>query len=581
NMVTHNQIHDNGFSAVAAQTLAATSDAINLDAAIAMGMFIDPSYRNTVSSNVIVNNSQIGVYLLYSDENVLTSNTISDNGIIGVMVQDSDSNIITDNDISNNGGVGTASFSFKSAQILSAELSPAIAMGMFIDPSFNNVVSGNTINDNGDMGLYLLDSENTEIDDNEISGNGANGVFLQNSHRNTLTNNNVSGNGPSTSVPLSVSPNGVALTPAIGMGMFIDPSVENVLINNTMNGNSQIGLYLQLSDYTQILGNQISNNGLNGVFIEDSDFNFLEGNVVKGNGIGVAALETNGLIPSNLELSPAIAMGMFIDPSFFNYVQGNEISENAGDGLYVVDSGSTTIQENIFNNNAGYGVNVNGGSEKSAVRANNFYSNNNGMSQASDNGYKNYFYYNYWSELNSTDENNDGVSEGTYYIDGSSGNADTLPLKYEFDGSFDYLFLPAGVDISPTTLDLKSGGQWVSVHIALPVGFSLMDINPASIILNGTLAPDRVEDLRKNDDVLLVKYDRLRLISWLYTQLNESSSVALEITGQMLDSPVKFKGYDIVEVTIKKDATTTLLAGSIATVLMPFSFRKKKKEINL
>jgi hypothetical protein len=49
--------------------------------------------------------------------------------------------------------------------------------------------------------------------------------------------------------------------------------------------------------------------------------------------------------------------------------------------------------------------------------------------------------------------------------------------------------VPALVEVSPKTLNLRSKGNWITVHIQLPAGYNPANILRSSILLNGTVAP--------------------------------------------------------------------------------------------
>ncbi|MHC4750240.1 MAG: choice-of-anchor Q domain-containing protein [Planctomycetota bacterium] len=110
------------------------------------------------------------------------------------------------------------------------------------------------------------------------------------------------------------------------------------------------------------------------------------------------------------------------------------------------------------------------------------------------------------------------------------------------------MFIRAGIDIDPDTLNLDSKGKWITCYIELPEGFDAGDIDVSTIMLNGEVPaephPTAVGDY-DGDGVadLMVKFDR----SATETLLEVGDAVQISVSGQLIDGTV-FEGSDTIRV---------------------------------
>jgi len=110
-----------------------------------------------------------------------------------------------------------------------------------------------------------------------------------------------------------------------------------------------------------------------------------------------------------------------------------------------------------------------------------------------------------------------------------------------------WVAVPAEVDLTPQTLNLRSNGRWVTVFIELPVGLNPRNIVRSSIRLNGSVAPaarpwaigdhdgDRIRDL-------MVKFSRSAVQSLL-----SPGEDTITLTGDLADG-TSFLGTTTVRV---------------------------------
>ncbi|MFX0125859.1 MAG: nitrous oxide reductase family maturation protein NosD, partial [Candidatus Hodarchaeota archaeon] len=175
------------------------------------------STHNTISNNEIYNNNGDGVYLDHSNENTISGNAIHHN-----------SNI-------NRGR--------------------SIGHGIWLNPSLGNTIIDNDVYANDESGIGLLQSNETIIADNFVHNNGENGVSLQYSNDNLIDSNIITLNGES------------RRGRSIGHGIWLNPSQNNVILNNTVINNQGTGITLLQSSNTTTYSNTISDNALYGINI--------------------------------------------------------------------------------------------------------------------------------------------------------------------------------------------------------------------------------------------------------------------------------------------------------------------------
>jgi len=105
----------------------------------------------------------------------------------------------------------------------------------------------------------------------------------------------------------------------------------------------------------------------------------------------------------------------------------------------------------------------------------------------------------------------------------------------------------ATINFDPDTLNKKSNGNWVTVYIELPAGYSVADIDISSIRFEGTIPaetrPYAVGDHDKNGiPDLMVKFKRSDVINLL---LN-GEQVIVHVSGKV--GTTTFDGVDVIRV---------------------------------
>jgi len=101
--------------------------------------------------------------------------------------------------------------------------------------------------------------------------------------------------------------------------------------------------------------------------------------------------------------------------------------------------------------------------------------------------------------------------------------------------------IQAAFEIHPETLNLESNGQWVSGIISSIAGYSISDIDTASMVLNDTIKP---ESVAVEDGKMLLKFSRSKVQEAVSTVENEA---VLNIAGK-LNNGKDFAGSDTIRI---------------------------------
>ena len=437
------------------------------------GLFLQNVNGSTFNDNLIAGNLANGIFLKNSNFNQILFNVIMQNGANGITIINSNFNYIHDNEIFENYG-STIDFPIRFSQFSVENIEDSIIIGqidysvtgttsghgIFLDPSTGNRIEFNDIYNNFGSGAYLLEADSTEFNHNIVTENGENGIFLENSSFNTLFKNIIIGNGYTlfgagiTSSKLKLSIQGTTS----GHGIFLDPSHNNIISENEISHNYANGISLFESSDSIIVGNTITKNS-NGIYLEDSNYNNLSHNTVSKNG----DLPLDGSLNSDIRFSisgTTSGHGIFLDPSDYNVIEHNTVFGNAGHGVFLMDSDYTNILKNSISVNGFYGVFVDLNSDESTVNQNDFNHNNFGEgSQANDDGSRNLFDENYWSDL----------TGDSYKIDGLAGNEDLHPS--------DVPYFPPAYDYSFPELLFPNGGETLSGLVTIQFYRATMEFN--------------------------------------------------------------------------------------------------------
>ncbi|MFX1512486.1 MAG: NosD domain-containing protein [Promethearchaeota archaeon] len=227
-------------------------------------------------------------------------------------------------------------------------------------------------------------------------------------------------------------------------GIHISHSRNATLLNNNCVQNYFTGIQLDNSTDV-ILRNNLCQNSGHGIHLRDSGKATLSGNTVTNNiGHGIYLSISGSAVLSNNICTQNYNHGIKLENSGNVILRNNTCAQNEVSGISLISSDNCSIIVNILIENSDYGIVLDSECETNQIQSNNFLNNNNGSTQAFDDGSYNAFAYNYWDEWISPDKNNDGIVDSSYMIDGGANNDDPSPLMSATHSDSDGDGMPSG-----------------------------------------------------------------------------------------------------------------------------------------
>ncbi|MFX1336681.1 MAG: NosD domain-containing protein [Promethearchaeota archaeon] len=225
-----------------------------------------------------------------------------------------------------------------------------------------------------------------------------------------------------------------------GIGIYIQNATDGtVTLDNNICHKNQRGIYLDHSGSSTITNNLVTNASGSGIFLKASGRNSLIGNTVTdngGTGIGIGEYipfsgggESHECVLINNSIINNQGAGIELVGSSNCVLMNNTIAANNWNGIGIELGGSSNFiffNNIIINNN--YGIDIYY-SDNNAIYYNNFINNVGGTSQVYvRHGDMNNFTYNYWSDWTGPDEDDNGIVDHPYPIEGDGNNSDIYPL---------------------------------------------------------------------------------------------------------------------------------------------------------
>ncbi|MHA2036988.1 MAG: NosD domain-containing protein [Promethearchaeota archaeon] len=299
------------------------------------GILLRNSNNSIISGNTVNNNNAYGIALYGSHNNTISGNTINEvsKGIILEGNLGGSNNIVSGNlmnecglklhgnletllsheiDTTNlvNGKpvyyytnrVNLRSYDFPNAgQLILVNCSGSLISNLNVSYTTiaislhycnNNIISGNTLNNNTYYGIKLASSDSNYISGNTANTNDGAGIFLVGSNNNNVSGNTVNYNHYYGGIYLykcnnnTVSEN-IADNSKRFHGICIEYSNNNIISGNIVNNNKWSGIGLVSSDYNIISGNTANYNEECGILLHISYYNTISRNIANNNMYGI------------------------------------------------------------------------------------------------------------------------------------------------------------------------------------------------------------------------------------------------------------------------------------------------------
>ncbi len=378
----------------------------------------------------------------YTSQNIDTTNTVNDKPVYyyknytgnGATISPDAGQIILANatDLTvNNVNMANTSWAIIVAysskiSVLNSNLSYSI-YGIFIEHSSTITINSNELYRNGGDGIYVSDSQDNTIMNNICKWNTHNGIKLWHSDNNKVQNNICLHNQD---------------------GIFIEGDNNFVDTNNC--SYDYTGISLMYADDSDISNNEIFHNSVYGISVYSSHRIKVDENTLHLNDLGIRLLNGGSNKVWDNTISGGSEGGITISNEDDDSIYSNTIDATKRDGISVSDSSDLSVYLNKIGNSTGYGISVMG-SKRIRIYSNEFYYNHGSGDtydsahiQAYDDGV-NYWNGtvkgNYWQDWPGPDDDNDGIVDEPYLIDGPGSSKDFYPIAGVYIPEFSFLAL--------------------------------------------------------------------------------------------------------------------------------------------
>ncbi len=431
---------------------------------------------NVIRDNTLYNNTYCGVVIWQSTSNELIGNNATRNGDTGIWLHEASDNVVSHNTLYRNYWNGIRLWVRSSLNEISNNtvLESQLYQGIGIWDSHDNWILNNTIRRNNNNGIYLELSSGNYISGNEISDSVSwHGISVWRSNDNSISNNTISQNAVDgievVGSRVSIVDNDIKSNDHDGIGLWDDSSAwieGNLIESNLVTGIKLSHWATPTGSNATIVNNRILSNGFTmgwnypGIFVNSDPYvPLIQNNTISQNAFdGIEVVGSRVSIVDN-DISLNGRAGVALESSTAAAISGNNISSNNGRGILLISSANATITGNNLSNN-GFGISLYS-SGNIRVHHNNLVNNmvqaydDSGSQNAWDDGYPSGG--NYWSDYTGSDVFSgpnqdqpgcDGIGDEPHVID--SDSQDDYPLMYPFG---------APASLPPGNLDAHLNGK--------------------------------------------------------------------------------------------------------------------------
>ncbi len=406
------------------------------------GIYSKSSINNTLFNNTILG-SEYGIYLFYSGWNNFSKNIFANSTNYGLYIRDSENNSLKSNKFIMTGLYVTGIELYHYYQFILAENSVNSKNLIYKTDEKDKIIS----EESGQ--IILVNCSSFEIVDQSIS-NTTVGILAAYSSdiqisNNTLDNNTQFGIYLTYTNHSRLEDNNVTKC-LFGIDSYL--SNNNTIHNNTISDSRKNGLSVSYSDNNTITFNRISNNLEDGLSVWGATNNTISNNSISNNHEhGISSWYSDNNTYSGNIIFKNQEDGVYIRDSLNTTFLSNLIAWNYY-GLYILSLNNCNISRNAIAHNKNYGIHLNL-VDSANISRNDFIKNNvYGSYQAYDSKNNN-FTLNYWEDWveSGIDSNGDGIFDDPYPVAGSSNNNDAHPVASPLYFKEPSLLFPVGGEI--------------------------------------------------------------------------------------------------------------------------------------
>ena len=387
------------------------------------GFFLEYSYHNSITNNTITENDDYGygVNLDGSDHNTIANNNLTKN-YDGIWIYESNSNYAVNNSITgidpNGNAIGLGSGSSSNDIFNNSILSSGFSID--VDSENNNIPKNNTVNGEpvyfyenvsdktieepvgqaiikdsenitvqntvinqtnialsllnatetsiinneirniSDLGIDFTESTNNTIENNNLTENsGTSFWFDEFSHNNTIIGNKIRNNtGNSIYIykanDIRVISNNISQNTAFAI-IYASTTSNTTVWNNTLSNNDpdyrRGAIYMEYScDNSNVSNNVIEDNTELGIHLEGKDHDVVDNTIINNAndpGIDFRAVNTSTIRGNNITGN---GRGIEFDQSHENTIIGNDITDNGNTGVLIYNSYGPSNNNTVVNN---------------------------------------------------------------------------------------------------------------------------------------------------------------------------------------------------------------------------------------
>ncbi|MFC1768384.1 right-handed parallel beta-helix repeat-containing protein, partial [Nanoarchaeota archaeon] len=307
----------------------------NTNEGIYLWNYLSYNGSSTIENNTIIGSGDHGIYLYLSRDDTIRNNRISKNGQ-GIEIAHSGNINLYDNTINNNTNDGililnSSNGTISGGEIYDNNLADSSAQGglRLYFQSYNNSITGVYLHNNKKNAIYQDQSNNNTIENNNIDDNcgGNAGIYNYQSHNTEIRNNNI--------------------TNGTGYGIEIFESTNLQITNNNISDNTNNGIRLTSeSDDCSIINNTINDNGNYAIYNSGSHGTIIDDNVINDEySTAIYFTGSNHTLTRNNEINAS--SGLFlVGAETLNHTFTNNLVEGGNFGLSISDTNTVNISYN-------------------------------------------------------------------------------------------------------------------------------------------------------------------------------------------------------------------------------------------